>query len=224
MKLIALISLALSANLALAIGYNESIMCPKKDTVTIGGISCCTLRISAEKCQQIIDNRIGLDDQQRAQRVHQKIVGLIENSNGHSIPSVPNCHWNAVATIIPDFFEEDQFLKPYKLKGILEEHFYHIDKKDLQPGDLVEFHEFSQEKIFDDYTRAGKKFVWYHFDRAAHSLVYLGDGLVFQKENSKNAVFSIDYLKEAYNVYQKALNEKKHLRKGDIEIRYHRAR
>ncbi|MCB0407763.1 MAG: hypothetical protein KDD34_06115, partial [Bdellovibrionales bacterium] len=76
----------------------------------------------------------------------------------------------------------------------------------LEVGDVLVFIA-SGEIREDGVSESGAPIrLWFPFESVEHALIYLGDGLIFQKENIGTDVFSIDTLKNTHSTYQKGFN------------------
>lgn len=184
--------------------------CPKANTYHYKGVECCIKNnLTKNKCRKTVEN---LSPHMRRSVMHVRrdfLLGKFEKAR------VPNCFWTSFAYTAPDLFGaprtvyERELFEPLRM--------YYEEVNEPHQGDLILY---SGEKTFyhDIASNGGSTVVKIPF----HSAVYLGDGLVFQKENSSDEIFSVVELKDSFAGYENAFHSQSEGLSGDFFKTFYR--
>ncbi len=193
---------------------DESFVCPENN-ITYRGVTCCLNSVSKSTCQNIVD-QLPLKILEAVTLVQRK-YSQGEYAYGH----VPNCFWSAaqVAGLIP---EREQVPAPVQVWEITD-WLKKSSMLELQAGALwqqgslllLEAHGEVREDIVENHIPKKK---WFPFVSLEHAAVYLGSGLLFQKENMGSAVFSIDSVENTLKAYERGWNKSPQYR-GQMQVR-----
>lgn len=188
--------------------------CEKTQQFEYKGVQCCLVSMTQELCKRQI-SQLAPETLLRVQEI-QKAAKQGQYQEG----AYPNCHWNSMyESHVKEAIEEPKSLYA-EVPDLLKRDFYEIKKQDLIKGDLVVVW-FKAE--MRDYSDDLHKWEWSFIgEDAAHSAIYLGDNLVFQKESTGDAVFSIDTLSEMQASYQDGYNAKPQLLRGESFLKFYR--
>jgi hypothetical protein len=118
----------------------------------------------------------------------------------------PNCYWFALGFHFPEVLSQPKYFSSNEFQRELAENFFlgrrveaegdFLDS-DLQRGDLLVLeHHF----MIRDFDSAGSRHD-FPLSSIVHAAVYLGEGMVIQKENRLDRTFSIDTVEAMYSFY-----------------------
>lgn len=149
--------------------------------------------------------------------VFQKNIKIVQSnylSKNYEYGRVPNCFWNALEFSGISTGDVPRPVSSFQFVDFLAE----SHQKALDPafGDILAFvgvGEIRDHKMINNTPRR----VWSPFESTEHAAVYLGGGLIFQKENIGSSVFSIDTLENSQGMYKRGYRSRPNIR-GDIEI------
>lgn len=206
--------LALLLKLTLNLGFASSVamadtsfVCPQ-DFTQYEGVTCCGL--SSSQCRSLVEGEI---PSSVIDGIH--LFRRLFDQGYFFSGTTPNCHWNSLSfgrQHIQTFYEVD----PYELTSYLKRsHELLPADAPLRKGDIVYFRFYPEEGMLIKARYSASLFFTSSvstknlaasgfFD---HSAVYLGGGLIFQKENAQNRVFSIVDLERAHRSYEKDILE-----------------
>lgn len=185
----------------LAVASN-SFVCPERNII-YNGVTCCLEAVSEEVCKELVDQLppVALEAVATVQNQYQKDM--------YAFGRVPNCFWGAAVTtgLLP-LEDMPMALQPYDLIDLIAAGFI----KEVPMGEgwtagdllLFEAHGGVREDVVENNI---PKRVWIPYSSLEHAAVYLGSGLLFQKENIGSAVFSIDSVENTQKVYEKGWNK-----------------
>lgn len=194
----------LFSTISLASEPSLSFSC-KKDAHLVNGVSCCNSALTLNECRDTVE--------ELPLKVQSYVTELQKKFYQNEFPwgnSTPNCYWNAYYFSTKEnapiefkplnefvFFD---FIKTHR-QEITSDHFN--NPSNLKYGDVIVFSAdgFIREDIVENFV---PKRVWIPYSTTEHAAVYIGQGLVFQKENISSEVFSIDTLEHAHFVYERA--------------------
>jgi predicted nucleic-acid-binding Zn-ribbon protein len=191
----------------------DSYFCEQSFQFQAKGINCCLSSISESQCLAKVN-----DISPRIIAAVSQVKKMIQNKK-FTPEAYPNCHWTSLyAQGINEATRKVDYIFT-EFPSLLERDFFEIQKSELKYGDMVVvwFQLELREKNDDGsitWTDVGLD--------AAHSSLYIGDDLVFQKENSNNAEFSIQNLNEMLTVYQESYNSQPKLRRGVGHLKFYR--
>ncbi len=95
-------------------------------------------------------------------------------------------------------------------------------KEDLIAGDLLYFEEHLQMRN-DDYSTGSRRVRYTAVSPAlSHSAIYIGEGLILQKENVTTEHFSIAPIQKTFDAYEKSLNSNRAYQKGHLKLYFYR--
>lgn len=172
----------------------QGFVCPENN-FKYKGVTCCLDFVDRNTCQNLVD-ALPLHVQESVKEVQKNYLEGAYNFGG-----VPNCFWGAAhyAQILEQ--EEHAFLNPFDLFDALESTM--VPTGEMKVGSPLLFYATgkTREEIVENFI---PKKIWVPFSSLEHAAVYLGEGLVFQKENQGTDIFSIDSLEHTKAVYEKA--------------------
>lgn len=195
-----------------AFNLGESIYCDKNDQYLYKNISCCLPRVPKEKCEELINRHLKLSTLSRVQST----INAIRNGEWQW-GAYPNCFWNAIS-----YHEQELAIEPLEVQQFeyyLEKGYLPIGKEELDTGDIVVFDKnYLSWKLGMNMQR-----VWSTVrDVPHHTVIYLEDDFVFQKEGVLTEVFSIDkmdYIFFHINIWIKSI---KHTKNQYATTRFYR--
>ncbi len=176
----------------------ETFVCPQNNLV-YKGVTCCLDSISENICKEKIDRLLSESDLAAVQVVRSNYdLGVYEYGG------VPNCFWNVLR--VSDYirenefkvYESSQFEQIIKTKGKFLENL--TEAGDLNLDDILVFKMSGQIRVVDE----GRP-MWFPFEQVSHAAIYLGEGMIFQKEDVGSKAFSIDSIEHSLSVYTGAI-------------------
>jgi len=157
------------------------------------GISCCLgPRLSKQTCVEKVE---GLPP--RFLEMIQTVRDGFAEHGYHG--SGPNCFWSALGFHLSQYLEEPRTVYEREFVPELRNSFTLIEADKLDYGDLLSF---TQSHPFDPDPTMGAELIFVEIP--FHSAIYLGGGLVIQKENFEDEVFSLNTLDNSFSAYAEA--------------------
>ncbi|MDG0815158.1 hypothetical protein [Bdellovibrio svalbardensis] len=206
--------LSITLSVLTAPAWATSFFCSPENQLQYKGINCCNPSISAEVCNQKID-QLSQSTIDRVAKVKQLIDQKVYPDGGY-----PNCHWNALYEQgVREAVEKWELLYT-EVPGIIARDFVEISREELKAGDYVAVWFQTQVREFDEDTH---KRVWFDVGtEVGHSAVYIGDNMVFQKESANSKEFSIQSIDEMFEAYDKGFNSQPQMRRGQGSLHFYR--
>lgn len=192
--------------------FADSLRCAAGKQVTYEGISCCTERISAEKCKGLVE---GLDRSVR-ERVASVQKDMVDNK--YKYGQAPNCFWNAMAYHSKDIASKAEPIDHPELAELVKKNFTRTATP--RAGDVLVFEAAVTEHVYKDEYEPRYPF---SYEIPLHAAVYLGEGILFQKENITSDAFSIDTVEHARAVYNRGSGGLGRLVSCKVSLNYYRA-
>jgi hypothetical protein len=177
----------------------SSQLCPGQSINTLEPIVCCDV-LPEISCVQTVD---ALLNPGQSEFLFRSTTNILNSTNTST--KVGNSFRTALElTGTPSESLDTTFLDAHTFKSILQETYEEIEKiEDMQVGDILVF-----ENI-----------------EIVHAAVYLGSGLIVQKENTFSAVSSISTINRALEYYRSAVSFSFYSRRGpkaELHLRVYR--
>lgn len=175
---------------------HASAVCPQARPSS-DGLSCCESTTKEASCEAVAARRMRADDLAAIEDLHRRIV---KDEFGFR---TPNCLWAALrfsgykGRLWFGSMSSKEFVEK------LDEEYERLGPDDPPaPGDIVVFAEEGEERT-PRFGPDGQlaRVDWIPAINPFHAAVYLGDGLVFQKDDMSSAAFSVSTLEESRKYY-----------------------
>lgn len=190
---------------------NKSVVCPDNNIV-YKGVTCCLESISEEACKSKVDSL-----PPRVTEAIQSVLNLFD-SGAYPYGRVPNCFWfaamykNLISYQPHKPIGDIELKEQLKLQGFSPTAQY---KKD----DLIIFEAQGLLREVKE-TESGPKRTWTHTEFTGHANIYIGNGLILQKEDIGTNVFSLSSLEQSIEAYEKAFVRNPQLRNVTINAHF----
>lgn len=190
---------------------HESYLCPPQVVQGSRSVVCCDT-LEGKSCDETITSLLTPKQIQFLGDLTEHILALPEYKK-----AMPSCFSTSMA--LSDIPVKDAFLYAgdSDLVAGLAAYYEELqDPQQMQPGDVVVFDEQGMYLRMDDDELGRKTYTKMAFPRMfAHAMVYLGQGLVVQKENAATAVSSVTTLARSLQVYGDGLASIQHVKTLD---------
>lgn len=194
-----------------------SLLCEADRLTEVKGISCCTSRVTREKCAGLVEAHLDAAMLDTIASVKSDI-----SAEKYGYQNAPNCHWTAMAYHDKDEAKQPRLLNFDVLEALVKENFGEVSKEKAIAGDIIIFYEITKTRVVGDDESGRPVPVWWQHTGPYHTGVYLGDGIAFQKEDKNSTRFTIDTIEHVASAYERILNGRPSLAQGRLVAKYFR--
>lgn len=193
---------------------NESFIC---DPAVLAGprdIVCCDT-LMGKTCDETIDALLTTEQKTFLGDLTETILSFPEHKT-----AMPSCFATSMVLSGMPVADPFQYSGDTELVANLEKYYQEVsDMTDLQKGDVLVFDEQGEYFNMYDNELGHKNWKWEYGTLLAHAMVYLGEGLVVQKENAATAVSSVSTLDRAFERYSWGIEQTQHIKTMDYAVK-----
>lgn len=165
--------------------------CQKENTYLYKNVECCLSdQLSKSQCHETIDH---LEEDLLNQ------IGLVREgilNNNFKRGSFPNCFWLTMSYYDENILRDPREYENKEIAHFLRTNFNLIDEDFIQKGDIIFFEGviwYYSNPAMGEYTKSYTPF---------HAGIAMGNGLMLQKENNTDEVFSLTTIEAAFQGYK----------------------
>lgn len=184
---------------ATAKGYDRTVsfVCQDQKITSPGQILCCDTA-PASSCQETLEKYV---KPERLKALSALIDKILAHTSNNLI--VQNCFRTALEIAEVPVTSTSASIGPNDFMRDLETTHNEIFDGSLEPNDVLVFEERGDYRYwYENELGNGKIFEVLPGSMVNHAAVYLGDGLILQKENTFSAVVSVTQLDRSHGVYE----------------------
>lgn len=173
---------------------DKAFICPEQTLNGTNNIICCD-QLQGKSCQQTLDTLLT----QKQQNTLTSLTEVILNQDINK--SIPSCFGTSLALLDVHPADYKVYLPYDSFFAVVNEQFIEVSGEP-QIGDLILLDEQGIFNVMHEHENTyGKYYVKTFKTYMAHAAVYIGHGLIAQKENAETAVATVSRLDRAVERY-----------------------